>query len=620
MTEKVRKSSAWRSFAKKGRSVIDIETTTSTNDANIVGNKNEKDISPNESTRQEDSSACSSSSLRRKKGLLRRLSSKMKHSKKKQEDANIISKSIVIAESKRNEHTESNAPSELNVEQQETEEKECVEHPSLLDDTIANDVPNSICTKESMQQNGEQHGMKEEKEESIEHDRIKQEEQTNEDAPFTNPGSPQCSLSSSSSSSAETNSPSSSSSSSSSSSLSLYSPPSSPPSSPPLEDVRNNKQQNNSDNNENSIDLTLPPPITRTSSIQSDIPATPLTPILHPKPPTKSIIRINKNNNTSPPKERGRKSVKFADEEGNPISSSRTISPTRHSTSTSQSSSSSNKTRLIVLLMCPTTKQFELISLYHNPTTRTELNTILSQIKSKATLQLQNQRFVGLCLPDKGQEMINLLSVDDYGLHHNDIVIAIPRGLNGRDCAELARPILKDRRLIQLVQRGKRRRARSSTTSLPSTMEEEKMFIEEEDEEEVFFDTSTTLESTPVSRDLSVVQACHVKQQQQRRAIAIFIFTILTFALLLVTTISQPSSSTSSSSSSSQTLKQSTNKTQSSSLTNTNTAQPPPPTTQDKITIEMISSRVNVEIEEEENGLCMVETIHLDYLLGQDDG
>eukprot|EP00957_Ditylum_brightwellii_P077720 5905975-Ditylum_brightwellii.AAC.1 len=64
----------------------------------------------------------------------------MKHSKKKQEDVNTISKSIVIAESKQKEHTESNAPTkEINVEQQETNKKVCVEHPSSLDDTIAND-------------------------------------------------------------------------------------------------------------------------------------------------------------------------------------------------------------------------------------------------------------------------------------------------------------------------------------------------------------------------------------------------------------------------------------------------------------------------------------------------
>lgn len=177
---------------------------------------------------------------------------------------------------------------------------------------------------------------------------------------------------------------------------------------------------------------------------------------------------------------RSEKSVSFADEEdGGKIVSSEhhiAVSPNsltrrvrRHNSLTKMkkatkeknntngnrsSSSSSSKTRILVLLMHPESKQYELISLYFTPSEETKLYTLLNLIPKTASYKpLQTQKYTGFCRPRNGHEMINGLSVINYAIEQDEVLIAIPKNYKGMECSKLSKPILEDDRLVRLIKK-----------------------------------------------------------------------------------------------------------------------------------------------------------------------
>jgi len=179
-----------------------------------------------------------------------------------------------------------------------------------------------------------------------------------------------------------------------------------------------------------------------------------------------------------------RKSVSFVDENGSrPISTECIIAvppnnlrrPIRRSRSfptaclksspTVNSLPHSNDMILIfVLVIDLVSKQYELTSLQFKNNVPIQLGSLLKLIRKATTHKpLKSQRHAGFCRPSDGREMINSLTVQDNSVEENEILIAIPKGFSGSECANLSKPILEDdgfNRVVKTLRQQKRRRTK----------------------------------------------------------------------------------------------------------------------------------------------------------------
>ena len=191
--------------------------------------------------------------------------------------------------------------------------------------------------------------------------------------------------------------------------------------------------------------------------------------------------------------------VSFADQNGGEISSHVTIdvSPNRLARRVKQrggdkSSSppgspdrgNGKTSRVLVLLMDPIKKQYELTSITYSPTVpskqksssstseeeSTPIRTLLKLIPAAVSHKpLKKQIYTGFCRPTVGKEMVNLLTVEDYAIRDDEVLIAIPQGFTGSDCIVLAKPILADPRLVRLLKKLKRNEKKKNKQRLPSS-------------------------------------------------------------------------------------------------------------------------------------------------------
>mmetsp|Transcript_5405 Transcript_5405/g.8000 ORF Transcript_5405/g.8000 Transcript_5405/m.8000 type:complete len:274 (+) Transcript_5405:3-824(+) len=101
-----------------------------------------------------------------------------------------------------------------------------------------------------------------------------------------------------------------------------------------------------------------------------------------------------------------------------------------------------NVVTIVVLVMNPSTRRFELLQLEFNEETAL-VGGVLAQVRAMVSKKLlKKQSYIGLCRLD-GQELINCFNMKKYDIMEGEVLIAIPKGLGGPTCVQLAQPILE---------------------------------------------------------------------------------------------------------------------------------------------------------------------------------
>jgi hypothetical protein len=105
--------------------------------------------------------------------------------------------------------------------------------------------------------------------------------------------------------------------------------------------------------------------------------------------------------------------------------------------------------QVVLLLMDPVTRRFELLQLEFD-SHKAVVNDVLAQAPHSVTeAALRKQKYTGIC-DRHGKELINTVRLAEF-CKPNEVVVAIPQGVSGEDCARLARPILSDSKVIAMV-------------------------------------------------------------------------------------------------------------------------------------------------------------------------
>lgn len=105
--------------------------------------------------------------------------------------------------------------------------------------------------------------------------------------------------------------------------------------------------------------------------------------------------------------------------------------------------------QVVLLLMDPVTRRFELLQLEFD-SHKAVVNDVLAQAPHSVTeAALRKQTYVGIC-DRHGAELINTVRLAEF-CKANEVVVAIPQGITGQECARLARPILSDSKVISMV-------------------------------------------------------------------------------------------------------------------------------------------------------------------------
>lgn len=109
----------------------------------------------------------------------------------------------------------------------------------------------------------------------------------------------------------------------------------------------------------------------------------------------------------------------------------------------------SHALQVILLLMDPKTRRFELLQLEFD-SNKAVVRDVLSQVPHSVTEEaLRQQNYTGVC-DRTGQELYNSTRLADV-CSGSDILIALPSSVDARECARLAKPILQDRNVIEMV-------------------------------------------------------------------------------------------------------------------------------------------------------------------------
>ena len=105
--------------------------------------------------------------------------------------------------------------------------------------------------------------------------------------------------------------------------------------------------------------------------------------------------------------------------------------------------------KVILLLMDPKTRRFELLQLEFDSDKAT-VSDVLTQIPVAVTEDvLKNQAYVGIC-GSAGGEMNSDILLSEF-CKGSDVLVAVPVGVTASECVSLAKPILKDEKVIHMV-------------------------------------------------------------------------------------------------------------------------------------------------------------------------
>ena len=126
--------------------------------------------------------------------------------------------------------------------------------------------------------------------------------------------------------------------------------------------------------------------------------------------------------------------------------------------------------RVLIMLLSPETQEFEIVALYYDTRERTGLSNIIHKIPKVATSKCfsdkgrSRMRYRGLTRINRragasgrssepGEELISVLSLADYDIQPDEMLVAIPKGFEGRVIAPMAASLLADGRVQKLVNR-----------------------------------------------------------------------------------------------------------------------------------------------------------------------
>lgn len=127
-----------------------------------------------------------------------------------------------------------------------------------------------------------------------------------------------------------------------------------------------------------------------------------------------------------------------------------TVPPTdAHSTTTTLLNDKAYILKVVLLLMDPDTRRFELLQLEFD-SLKALVSDVLAQIPISVTEEaLRLQQYTGISAKD-GIEMppSKLLASFCKG---NEVLVAVPSGVPSSECARLARPILTDDKVVAMV-------------------------------------------------------------------------------------------------------------------------------------------------------------------------
>lgn len=105
--------------------------------------------------------------------------------------------------------------------------------------------------------------------------------------------------------------------------------------------------------------------------------------------------------------------------------------------------------QVVLLLMDPTSRRFELLQLEFD-SNKAMVSDVLRQIQCSATEKtLRDTSYHGVC-DQFGMEMIASMKLSKF-CNGNDVVMAMPKGMTGKDTAKLAGPILGDPKVEDMV-------------------------------------------------------------------------------------------------------------------------------------------------------------------------
>eukprot|EP00985_Skeletonema_marinoi_P032493 scaffold39154_cov202-Skeletonema_marinoi.AAC.2 len=105
--------------------------------------------------------------------------------------------------------------------------------------------------------------------------------------------------------------------------------------------------------------------------------------------------------------------------------------------------------QVVLLLMDPNSRRFELLQLEFD-SNKALVSDVVRQVQSSATEDtLRNLSYGGVCDQD-GTEMIQSLKLSNFCMG-NEIVMAIPKGMNGKATLQLAQPILSDPKVADML-------------------------------------------------------------------------------------------------------------------------------------------------------------------------
>ena len=105
--------------------------------------------------------------------------------------------------------------------------------------------------------------------------------------------------------------------------------------------------------------------------------------------------------------------------------------------------------QVVLLLMDPASQRFEMLQLEFD-SNKALVSDVLRQVQHSATEKtLRDTTYAGVC-DREGLEMIAVMKLSTF-CKGNDVVIAIPNGMTGKDTAKLARPILFDPKVKEMV-------------------------------------------------------------------------------------------------------------------------------------------------------------------------
>lgn len=106
--------------------------------------------------------------------------------------------------------------------------------------------------------------------------------------------------------------------------------------------------------------------------------------------------------------------------------------------------------QVILLLMDPVTRRFELLQLEFD-SNKAVVNDILAQVPHSVTEDaLREKEFVAIC-DRNGSELTSTALLNEFCKDEAEVFIGVPKGIPSKECARLARPILSDDKVLYMV-------------------------------------------------------------------------------------------------------------------------------------------------------------------------